>query len=143
MFIRHGKQRALAVVLFHLNPVRWTRFGSLLYWNHIGYFWMRQRHCASEIPWAINQKVWSKKDVHPWFPGYLRLRHSISYHSVFRSAFWEGQHSRYRLHDSSAELPDVDLLVIRYFICFLVGSKSLAHILSRRFYSSRLGAACI
>ena len=89
-FPRHESYRSLAVILFHFNSVRWTWFGSLQDWHRVGYFWLRQCRCASEICWATNQKVWSKKDVHHEFPGSPRLRRSISYSEALRSAFWEG-----------------------------------------------------
>ena len=55
--ISHGTLRSLTVVLFHSDFIRWTRFNPY----KIGFFWTRQRHCACEIPWAINHEVWNKK----------------------------------------------------------------------------------
>ena len=44
--------------LFHCTP---TPLG----WTSLWLFWMRQGHCASEIPCATKQEIWSKTNVHP------------------------------------------------------------------------------
>ena len=66
---------------------------------------MRQRHCASEIHYAINQEVWSKINAHPGLFAWATIITLLSFPGWWTTCY----------HLRSVDLPNNDLLVLQCF----------------------------